>query len=170
MRFSEPLIRKGDGTVGKHRPQISQFGLFQLKFIDSSFSSLSSYYKYTGSSLPSDSRQQYLSQQYPYPSYLISVSPGGQLSLGDIRGGVRSGWQDINVRVASVSFAHNLRFKQAQAIDDVSAAYVVIEFVSSEILRCRLLKLLLYHPPTRYSGCKRPSFPRSIKTNTTWKH
>ena len=42
--------------------------LIELKFVNSSFSSLSSYWNLTNSSLSSNSRQQYLNQQYPPPS------------------------------------------------------------------------------------------------------
>ena len=41
---------------------------------------------------------------------------------------------------------NNLRFKQSQHINDFSAAHVVILFVSSEIMKCRLLKYLSDHP------------------------
>ena len=41
--------------------------LIELKILSSSFSSLSSYYNLTDSSLSSNSRQQYLKQQYPPP-------------------------------------------------------------------------------------------------------
>ena len=61
--------REGDDTVGNpHRAQISQFELFELKFLNSSFSSLSPYSNYTKSSLSSDSRQQCFSQEYPPPT------------------------------------------------------------------------------------------------------
>ena len=46
----------------------SQFELFELKFLNSSFSSLSSYWNRASSSPSSDSRQQHLSQRYPPPS------------------------------------------------------------------------------------------------------
>ena len=38
---------------------------------------------------------------------------------------------------------HNLRFNKTQSIDESSAAHVVISIVSSEQLRCRLLKRML---------------------------
>ena len=38
-----------------------------------------------------------------------------------------------------------LRFKQSQHLNDCSAAHVVVSFVSSEILKCRLLTGLLDH-------------------------
>ena len=66
-RWRAPSSQKGD-TVGT---------LIELRFLCSSISSVSSYRKSTSSSLSSDSRQQYLSQQYPpHPSYtyLISLS------------------------------------------------------------------------------------------------
>ena len=65
-------IGRGDDTVGSpHRAQISQFELFGLKVLNSSFSSFPltevrrrvSYRTIRGKSR--DSRQQYLSQQYP---------------------------------------------------------------------------------------------------------
>ena len=41
---------------------------------------------------------------------------------------------------------NNLRFKATQAIDDFSAAHIRCYYVSSDIIQCRLLKLLLDHP------------------------
>ena len=55
------------------RPRDSEGGmmwletLIELKFLNSSFSSLSSCWHWTNGSLSSNSRQQYLSQQYPPP-------------------------------------------------------------------------------------------------------
>ena len=66
----------GDDTVGKpHRAQISQFELFELRFINSSFSRLSSYRNWANGSLSSDSRQQCLSQWHPPPSSTSQVRP-----------------------------------------------------------------------------------------------
>ena len=62
------ILEGGDDAVGNpRRAQISRFELFELKFLNSSFSSLSSHWNYTKSSLSSNSRQQHLSQRYPLP-------------------------------------------------------------------------------------------------------
>ena len=42
---------------------------------------------------------------------------------------------------------NNLRFRKPQAINDCSAAHVVISSLSSEIITCRLLKLIIVIPP-----------------------
>ena len=47
--------------------------LIELKFVTSSFSSLSSYWNWTNTSLSSDSRQQHLSRQYPHPPPLTLI-------------------------------------------------------------------------------------------------
>ena len=61
-------VGRGDDTVGDpHRAPIYRLELFEFKFINSSFSSLSCYLNYTINSLSSDSSQQYLNQQYPPP-------------------------------------------------------------------------------------------------------
>ena len=64
-------IGRGDDPVGNpHRAQTYKFELLEVKFINPSFSSLSSYRNQTRSSLSrksSGSRQQYLSQQHPAP-------------------------------------------------------------------------------------------------------
>ena len=44
------------------------------------------------------------------------------------------------------SHFNNPRFDKSQNIDDSSAANVGISFVSSEHLKCRLLRLLSDHP------------------------
>ena len=54
--------------------------LMELEFINSSFSSLSSYRNWTSSSPSSNSRQQYLSQQYPHPSWMCS--PARRTAIG----------------------------------------------------------------------------------------
>ena len=51
--------------------------LIELKFLDSSFSSFLSYRKWTNNSLPSNSGQQYLSQQYAPPIVHIRRGAGG---------------------------------------------------------------------------------------------
>ena len=61
------LGRQVDTVGNPDRVHICQFEIFELKFANSSFSSLSSYWNSTNSSLSSNSRQQYLSQQYPPP-------------------------------------------------------------------------------------------------------
>ena len=54
------------------------------------------------------------------------------------------------------------RFKQSHDINDYSAAHVVSCFVSSELLKCRLLKLLLDHPMNvRSRGWRRGGWPKS---------
>ena len=51
-----PGVRKGDTTVGNpHRAQTSQFELFDLEFLNSSFSRLS-FWNYTNTHLSSNSR------------------------------------------------------------------------------------------------------------------
>jgi hypothetical protein len=65
--------------------QVSQFDLFELKFMDSSFSSLSFRRMYTNGSPSSGSRQQHLSQQHPPPvsrpqRALMQHSPGWRSS------------------------------------------------------------------------------------------
>ena len=58
MSVPEVELGRGDDTVGNpHRAQIYQFELFELKFFNSSFSSLSSRWNSTNGSLSSDSRQ-----------------------------------------------------------------------------------------------------------------
>ena len=60
----------------------------------------------------------------------------------------------------------NLRFKTSHHINDYSAAYTLMYNASSEILKCRLLNLLVDHPmnhavrdlshlPVRSLGCQR---------------
>ena len=51
---------------------------------------------------------------------------------------------------------NNLRFGKSQSVNDWSAAatHVVILFVSSEILNCRFLKLLLDHPMSDPGVCE----------------
>ena len=66
---------------------------------------------------------------------------------------------------------NNLRFKQTQQINDCSAAHVVIPFVSSKHLRCRLLKWMLDHPTShalRWKSIPRNSWPRTFDS-TFWK-
>ena len=70
---------RGDDAVGNpHRARNSQFELFELTYLNSSFSSLSSYWIRQTSprrairGKSSDSRQRYLSQQYP-PSLLLCL-------------------------------------------------------------------------------------------------
>ena len=41
---------------------------------------------------------------------------------------------------------NNLRFERSQSLNDLPAAHVVISFVSSDMMNCRLLKWLLDHP------------------------
>ena len=60
-----------------------QFELFERKFLNSSFSSLSSWWNQANNSLSSNSRQQHLGQQYPLP-----LLPAGPKDLGT---GVRDG-------------------------------------------------------------------------------
>ena len=45
--------------------------LVELQFLNSSVSSLSSYWNSTKHYMPSDSSQQYLSQQYPPPLFIL---------------------------------------------------------------------------------------------------
>ena len=49
--------------------------LIELKFINSGFSSLSSYWNWTNGSVSSDSRRHYLSHQYPPPLLMLGTSP-----------------------------------------------------------------------------------------------
>ena len=61
---------RGDDTVGNlHRAQISQLELLELKFLNSSCSSLLSYWNWANSSLSSNSRHRHLSQQYAQSTY-----------------------------------------------------------------------------------------------------
>ena len=88
------IFGRRDGTVGNpHRAQISQFEFFELKFLNSSCSSLSSW-DYTGAPCrairgkSSDSRQQYLSQQYPPPLLDLVPELNGSIwsgSAGSVR-------------------------------------------------------------------------------------
>ena len=70
-------LGRGDDTVGSpHQAQMSQFELFELKFLNSSLSSCL-YYRQTAPrrairGKSSDSRQQHLSQQYPPPKIMSS--------------------------------------------------------------------------------------------------
>ena len=58
-------------------------------------------------------------------------------------------------------YFNNLRFNKSQNINELSAADVFISFVSSELLRCRLLKRSLYHPMSNASDRVRSWLPRS---------
>ena len=64
VRLPSPADVRGQLEGGMIRLET----LIELKFIDSSCSSLSSYCNDTNSSLSSNSRQRYLSQRYPPPS------------------------------------------------------------------------------------------------------
>ena len=79
--MARPWAEGGEDTVGNPlRAKSSQFEFFELRFINSSFSSLASYWNQTNGSLSSNSRQQYLSQQHPPPSYLGTILAVGLTS------------------------------------------------------------------------------------------
>ena len=61
------LVRGEDMVGSPHRARIAQFELFEVNFVNSSFSILSSYLNSAIGSLSSDSRQRYLSQQHHLP-------------------------------------------------------------------------------------------------------
>ena len=65
---------------------------------------------------------------------------------------------------------NNLRFKQTQHIDYISAAHVVISFASSEHLECRLFKWLSDHPMRLHGLPRRPlecGFGPRVSTSST---
>ena len=65
---------------------------------------------------------------------------------------------------------NNLRFGKSRNIDDCSAANVVVSFVSSEFMKCRLPKGSLDHPTNRVAEASVSSEEEEEDDPTeTWK-